>query len=502
MMKLAIQTDFCEFLSIIHAKSLLSIFQLWTISLVCGESTPDVKRLETHYEKLTLHGQQESFEYSRLKGIQSIGTLEIKITDKESNDQNILYEMHEKLGTWQGQFLSIATMIVFGRYPEGFFDIFIHLPHTRAVDLMHYNGYGFPFDRTTNLAKVSVSGRTLENLVGLWSRRKLKHLSLDITNNATMVKYSGEIARSIRENDLETLTLSHCGVEEYKALCGKSSLQQFDIKFNGQRIQYDELGSKYDFHFTRNFQLSANDFDDLPSASGMTINVSGEIKGASLKTIWRYSTESPREIVNLFDLTVLSEDPELAGELCSLKHFSESIMDLMNHSNAGIGRLQINFSTALTIDDYIEVLEKLRVRYNVAGIRFRLDDDTEHSFNFAAVKKELMNTHKVPRQTTVEGLFKMVFRNIIQTVNSKLDKRLERPEPIAKPDKLKDGKPDTSKPEPPVVKRKPDTLMTFNQDGKTYTTKPAAPVVKSKPNKLKATRGEYQSPTAVDEAPL
>lgn len=395
----------------------LPSFQLWTISAVCGENKPDVElfKAHSHHVDLVRIGKLKSAEYSELKGIQSIGSVIIELTEEELNDPNILYEMHAKLGTWQSQFMSISGLTVFGRYPEGFFDIFYQLLVTKAVDLTHYEGDGFPFEETINLEKISVSGRTLENLDGLWTRTTLKHLTLDIIVKA-MAKYSAKISRSIQENELETLKLNHCGVEEYKAICEKPPSQKFDIKFKGHEIKSHVTdGIRFcDFHFPNGFGLSEDELNSLPSAQHITGR--GVINEESLKPIWLYFTGTSRTVVNIVKLIV-------DGEQCSLSLIFNMmrLKKMQDYSVSGdtrIDLLQVNFTKSdLTNGNYTWLLGQLRKGYNVAAIEFHIENKEPRKYVFDVLAAEVKETILKNSPQDEDTVFGKVNSKIVRELN-------------------------------------------------------------------------------------
>lgn len=347
--------------------------------------------------------------YVNLRGIQSIGTLKIELSKEELSDRNVLFEMYCHLGMWQSQLLLIEKLMVTGRYPLGFFDMFTQY---RAVELADYPGYGFSMIDATQLESVAISGETLHNLDDLWVKETIKHFSLDITNAVVMAQYSDRIVAFIQKNPLSTVKLGLCGGEEYKAIAKKRSLQKIDIAFRGHTIAYrvqDNIKT-ITFSFSITDPLTTDKFNGLLPAD--VIHVGGEIEKSSLPTIWLYLASAARKTVNMLQLKVNEAE-------CSLALILKAMETLDEQSGAGIELLQVNYAGGLTEEDSIAVLTKLIRKYKVASIQFHLGEKGEKTFVIEDVKMVIEKESEIgPLIESVK--FKRIYLKIIRELNDAL----------------------------------------------------------------------------------
>lgn len=349
--------------------------------------------------------------YANLRGIQSIGTLKIELSEEELSDRNVLYEMYCNLGMWQSQLLLLEKLMVIGRYPLGFFDAFTQY---RAVELVDYPGYGFSMIHAIHLESVAISGESrLDNLDDLWAKETIKNFSLGITNAAVMEQYSDRIVAFIQKNPLLTVKLSHCGGEEYKAIAKKESLQEFDIAFRGHTIacRVKDNIKTYTFAFAITAPFTTDEFNALLPAG--VIHVGGGMEESSLQTIWLFLARAARKTVNMLELKV-------NGAECSFGHISEAMKTLGEQSGAGIGLLQVNYAGGLKGPDLRAALAKLITKYKVASINFHLGAKGEKTFVIEDVKMAIKSEDRQSALIEDAALLQKVYSKVIRELNGAL----------------------------------------------------------------------------------
>lgn len=360
-----------------------------------------------HIAELPLIGK--SLEYPLLT-IQSIQSLTFKLTQEDLADRNVLYQMYLNLEMWQAQLAIIERMIFHGRYPPQLLEIFTcQYSTTGAVEFVDYPGYGFPFEQTTNLYSVSVTGGTLANLDGLWAKTSLTFLCLDVDNVDVMQKYSNEIVSLIQNNPLAELKFGSCNEIQLEAAVDKG-IQKFVLK--GQSIERREA-TLY-FGFTTDFALTADELNVL-SAAAFNIGAVGDITKESLQTtVWPFFTQSERNIVDLLSLNV-------GGQLCTLNHISSTMKKLEEHTGVSIALLKVNYKGDFPgRSNFGWALTALRTRYNVASIYFHLGDKGDASFEFESMKKDAAT--QILRHLRKDDvlIYRKVNQQIIETINKKL----------------------------------------------------------------------------------